>query len=382
MTEATSMGEAGSERVDECPHLSTFCRAGIPMLTQGVVIYGQEDFRCEDVEIPDPGEEEVLVEIESCGICAADPKIYYGGAYFSQVAYDNAPIVAGHEFMGRVIKLGPGAAEKYGLKVGDRAIAENIVPCWKCYWCRRGEYNLCDPHAIFGVIKHNGGWAGHILYPWGSLVHKVPENVFWADAAIIEPLACALYGVNRAKIQFGETVVIIGCGPIGLFMVQGAKLKNPKHVIAIDHHDNRLEVARDLGADITINPKKEDAVAKVKSFTEDGIGCDVVLEAAGSNKSVKIAIDMLRKGGRLMEFAVFAEEVSFDWSIISDIKELEVIGGHLGFHTYPSAIDFLSRGLITSRGITSKPYPLEDFKKAIDVSKKDKDNFIKVLMKP
>ncbi|UCF95152.1 MAG: alcohol dehydrogenase catalytic domain-containing protein, partial [Desulfobacterales bacterium] len=325
---------------------------------------------------------EVLVEIESCGICAADPKIYYGNAYFAQVAYNNAPIVAGHEFMGRVAKLGPGAAAKYGLKEGDRAIAENIVPCGECYWCKRGQYNLCDPHAVFGIVEYNGGWAHHMLYPQNSLVHKVPENVSWADAAVIEPLACALHGVNRARIQFGQTVVVMGCGPIGLFMLQGAKLKNPRQVIAVDLDDHRLEVARDLGADMTVNPSKEDAVAKVKAVTEDGIGCDVVLEAAGSNKSVRSAIDMLRRGGRLMEFSVFAEEVALDWSIISDIKELEIIGGHLGFHTYKPAIDFMARGLITSRGIASEPYPLQDFKKAIDISKGAKHGSIKVLMRP
>ena len=121
---------------------------------------------------------------------------------------------------------------------------------------------------------------------------------------------------------------------------------------------------------------------KVKSLTEDGIGCDVVLEAAGNNKSVNAAVDMLRRGGRLMEFSVFAEDVCLDWSIISDIKELEIIGGHLGFHTYPSAIDFLSKGLITSKGIVTEPYPLSDFKNAIDISKGAKDGAIKVLMNP
>lgn len=352
------------------------------MLTQGVVIYGQEDFRYQDVEIAEPGEEEVLVEVESCGICAADPKIYYGTAYFAYAAYKHAPIVAGHEFMGRVMKLGPGAAEKYGLKVGERAVAENIVPCWKCWWCRRGQYNLCDPHGVFGIVKYNGGWAKHMLYPKDSIVHKVPENVSWEDAATIEPLACALYGVKRARIEFGETVVVIGCGPIGLFMVQAARLKNPRHIVAVDRHNNRLKLAKELGADEVINPNEEDAIAKVKAMTEEGIGCDVVLESAGSNKSVRMAIDMLRRGGRLMEFSVFAEEVSFDWSIISDIKELEIIGAHLGFHTYPVALDLLSRGLITSRGIVTHTFPLKDFKKAIDVAKHRENNAIKVLMKP
>ena len=351
-------------------------------VSQGVVIHGKEDFRYEAFEIPELGEEEVLVEIESCGICAADPKIYYGTAYFAEVAYRNAPIVAGHEFMGRVVGFGPGAAAKHGLKIGDRAIAENIVPCGECYWCRRGEYNLYDPHTAFGISGYSGGWAKQMVYPKGSLVHKVPENVSWSDAAIIEPLACALHGVNRAQIQFGDTVVVVGCGPIGLLMVQGARLKSPKQVIAIDLNDHRLQVAQDLGASLAINPLREDAVGRVRSLTEDRIGCDVVLEAAGTNKSARSAIDMLRRGGRLMEFAVFAEEVSFDWSIISDIKELEIIGGHLGFHTYGPAIDFLSRELITSRGIASEPFPLSDFKHAIDVSKGAKDGAIKVLMRP
>jgi erythritol/L-threitol dehydrogenase len=352
------------------------------MLTKGVVIHGQEDFRYEDIDIGEPGEGEVLVEIESCGICAADPKIYYGNAYFAKVAYSHAPIVAGHEFMGRVVKLGPGSGAKYGLKVGDRAIAENIVPCGTCWWCKRGQYNLCDPHAVFGIVRYNGGWAKHMLYPKGALVHKVPENISWSDAAIIEPLACGLHGVNRARIQFGETVVVVGCGAIGMFMIQGAKLKNPKQVIAVDVNNQRLELAKELGADTIINPAEDDAVAKVKSLTENGIGCDVVLEAAGNNKSVRTAVDMLRRGGRLMEFSVFAEEVSLDWSIISDIKELEVIGGHLGFHTYDAAIDFLSKGLITSRGIVTQPYPLDNFKAAIDISKGAKEGAIKVVMKP
>jgi len=352
------------------------------MHTQGVVIHGQEDFRYQDVELPEPGEEEVLVEIESCGICAADPKIYYGTAYFARVAYSYAPIVAGHEFMGRVLQLGPGAGDKFGLAIGDRAIPENIVPCGQCYYCRRGRYNLCEPHAIFGIVKYSGGWARHMIYPKGSIVHKVPKTVSWQDAATIEPLACAIHGVNRAKIQFGETVVVIGGGPIGLFMVQAAKLKNPRMVIAVDRHDTRLKVAKELGADVVINPTKADAVAQVKALTEDGVGCDVVLEAAGSNASVLMAVEMLRRGGRLMEFSVFAENVSFDWSVISDIKELEIIGAHLAFHTYPIAIDLLSRGLITSRGIATHTFPLRDFKEAIDMARGRREGAIKVLMKP
>ncbi len=352
------------------------------MLSKGVVIHGKEDFRFEDIEIPKPGSEEVVVEIESCGICAADPKIYHGKAYFAQTAYNLAPIVAGHEFIGRVMEAGPEAEAKLGLKVGDRAIAEQIVPCGQCWWCKRGEYNRCDVHHVFGISGPNGGWAKHMLYPKGSLIHKVPEHISWADAAIIEPLSCALHGVNLANIQLGETAVIMGCGPIGMFMLQGARLKNPANLVAIDVDQQRLDLAKRLGATCTINPRQEDPVEIVRSLTEDGIGCDVVLEAAGSNASVKSAVNMLRRGGRLMEFSVFAEDVSFDWSIISDIKELTIIGGHLGWRTYPVAIDLLARGLVTSEGIASSPYDLTDFKKAIDDSMNHKSDGMKTLMAP
>lgn len=352
------------------------------MKTEGVVIYEREDFRYETINLPDPGEGEVLVEIESCGVCGADPKIFHGTAYFAHAAYRHAPIVAGHEFMGRVIALGPGAAERFRLKVGDRAVAENIVPCGTCWWCRRGQYNLCDPHCVFGIVKVNGGWARHMIYPRNAIVHKVPDSISWEDAAVVEPLACALHGINRARIQLGETVVVLGCGPIGLLMVQAARLRGPAHIIAVDRNDYRLAVARDMGADLVINPAREDPVARVKATTEEGIGCDVVLEAAGSNASVRMAVDMLRRGGRLMEFSVFAEEVSFDWSLISDIKELEIIGGHLGFHTYPVAIDLLARGLITGRRIVTHTFPLRDFRRAIDTARDRAQKSIKVLMRP
>lgn len=105
---------------------------------KAVVVYGKEDFRYEDVPMPVVGDEEVLVRVRKCGICAADPKIFHGKAYFSKVVYDHAPIIAGHEFIGEVVELGKGAKEKYGLEIGDQAIAEQIVPCGECYYCRRG----------------------------------------------------------------------------------------------------------------------------------------------------------------------------------------------------------------------------------------------------
>ncbi len=348
---------------------------------KAVVIHGKEDFRYEDIGDPKPGEEEVVVKVGKCGICAADPKIFHGSAYFAEVAYSHAPIVAGHEFIGEVVELGKGAAEKYKLNVGDKAIAEQIVPCWECYYCKRGIYNMCDVHEVFGVSGPDGGWAEYMKYPKGSIIWKVPTELSYEVAVAIEPLACAIHGVERADIKLGDTVVITGAGAIGLFMLQVVLLKHPHLVIVSDPDEHRLQIAKDLGAEVTVNPEKEDLVSRVKDLTS-GIGSDVVLEASGHPKAVQQAIDMLRRRGRLMEFGVFAEKTCIDFSIISDIKELEIVGGHLGAYTYPLAIKYLAQGLVKTDKIITHDFSLKDWKKAIETSEKRLENAIKVTMTP
>lgn len=346
-----------------------------------VVIYGKEDFRYEEVPKPKPGHEEVLVKIGRCGICAADPKIFHGKGYFSPIVYQNAPIIAGHEFVGEVVELGPGAREKWGLEEGDKAIMEHIVPCGKCYYCKRGLYNLCEVHDVPGVKGVNGGWAEYMLYPKGALIHKVPRELPWEAAVLIEPLACAVHAVERVGVHFEDTVVIIGDGPIGQLMLEVVKLKNPKLIVMAGHHDGRLAVSKELGADIVINSKKEDLVERVREET-DGIGADVVLEAAGTESAVRQSVELLRKRGKMLVFGVYGEEAAIDWSIISDIKELEIIGGHLAPYVYPAAIRFLHKGYIRYDKIVTHNFPLKEWKEAIDTAEKRVGGAIKVSMTP
>ncbi len=346
-----------------------------------VVIHGKEDFRYDEVPKPKPGPEEVLVRIGRAGICAADPKIFHGKGYFSPIVYQNTPIIAGHEFVGEVAELGPGAKEKWGLEEGDKAIMEHIVPCRECYYCKRGLYNLCQVHYIPGVKGVNGGWAEYMLYPRGAIIHKVPNELPWDAAVLIEPLACAVHAVERVKVHFEDTVVIIGDGPIGYLMLEVVKLKNPKMIIMSGHHDERLRIAKELGADLVVNSKKEDIVEVVKRET-DGIGADVVLEAAGTASAVKEAVELLRKRGRMMVYGVYAENASIDWSIISDIKELEIFGGHLAPYVYPAAIRFLAKGYVRYDKIVTHNFPLKDWRKAIDTAENRREGAIKVSMTP
>ena len=277
--------------------------------------------------------------------------------------------------------MGDGAAAHFGVAIGDRVIAEQIVPCERCRYCRSGKYWMCEVHNIFGFqrIVAEGGMAQYMRIPANAIVHKIPAALPLEDAAIIEPLSCAIHAVNRGDIQLDDVVVIAGAGPIGLMMVQVAKLKTPRKLVVIDLVPQRLELATRYGADVVINPGNEDALAIVRGLT-GGYGCDVYIEASGSPSGVTQGLNMIRKLGRYVEFSVFGSDTTVDWSIIGDRKELDVRGAHLGPYCYPVAIDLLARGLVTSNGIVTHDYPLEQWDEAIKLA--NSLDSIKVLMKP
>jgi len=350
-----------------------------------IVCHAPEDYRVEKVARPVAGAREMIIRIGACGICASDCKCWSGAKMFwggnGAAPWVKAPVVPGHEFFGYVEELGEGAAEHFGVAKGDRVIAEQIVPCERCRYCRSGKYWMCEVHNIFGFQREvaDGGMAQYMRIPPTAIVHRIPSELPLEDAAIIEPLACAIHAVNRADIQLDDVTVIAGCGPIGLMMVQVAKLKTPKKLVAIDMVDERLALARRYGADVTINPGREDALATIRRLT-NGYGCDVYIEATGAPAGAVQGLELIRKLGRFVEFSVFGKDTTADWSIIGDRKELDVRGAHLGPYCYPIAIDLLSRGLVTSNGIVTHDYPLERWDEAIAVA--NSLDSIKVLMKP
>ena len=277
--------------------------------------------------------------------------------------------------------MGEGAADHFGVADGDTVIAEQIVPCDRCRYCRAGQYWMCEVHNIFGFQRNvaDGGMSEYMRLPPTARVHRIPPAMPLDDAAIIEPLSCAIHTVQRGDVQLSDVVVLAGAGPIGLMMVQVLKLKTPRKLVVIDMSAERLALATRFGADMVINPAEQDAGAIVRGLT-DGYGCDVYIEATGSPVGVTQGLDLIRKLGRFVEFSVFGKETSVDWSIIGDRKELDVRGSHLGPYCYPIAIDLLSRGLVTSKGIVTHDYPLEPWDEAIRVA--NSMDSIKVLMKP
>ena len=348
-----------------------------------IVCHGPEDYRVEQRPRPSAGPREAVIRVGACGICASDCKCWQGAKMFWGGAnpWVRAPVVPGHEFFGYVDELGEGAAEHFGVSVGDKVVAEQIVPCDRCRYCRSGQYWMCEVHNIFGFQRGvaEGGMSEFMLLPASARVHAIPPEVSPEDAAIIEPLACAIHTVNRGDVQLDDVVVIAGAGPIGLMMVQVAKLKTPRKLVAIDMVPERLELAKRFGADVVIDPREEDALRIVHALT-GGYGCDVYIEATGVPAGVTQGLSLIRKLGRFVEFSVFGSETTVDWSIIGDRKELDVRGAHLGPYCYPIAIDLLARGLVTSRGIVTHDYALEDWDEAIRMA--NSLDSVKVLMRP
>lgn len=359
--------------------------APLPKQMQAVVCRGPEDYRLEAWQVPEPGPEEVVIRVQSVGICASDLKCYLGAPLFwgdqHRTGYCQPPVIPGHEFAGRVVALGPGAAEKYGLQLGDMAVSEQIVPCWKCRYCTRGQYWMCQQHEIYGFRQLAfGAMAEYMRFPANALNYKVPDSIPPHHAAFIEPLACAIHAVQRGEIEFGDVVVIAGAGPLGLGMVAAARLKNPGLLIAIDLDDRRLEVARACGADLGLNPRTVDVLDEVRKLTS-GYGCDVYIEATGHPTAVEQGLHMIRKLGTFVEFSVMREPVTVDWTIIGDTKELNIHGSHLGPYCYPIAIDMIARGQLPMNQIVTHQLPLRSFQEGIELVAAG-DRSIKVTLAP
>lgn len=352
---------------------------------QAIVCHAPFDYRLEELPIPRAGPGEVVIKVNLCGVCASDIKCYTRAPLFwgdeHRDPYVETPVIAGHEFIGEVVDLGDGAGEKHGLILGDTAIAEQIVPCWDCRYCRTGKYWLCQVHNIFGFQPFvNGGMAEYMKFPANSIVHKVPTEIPKQNAAMIEPLSCSIHTVQRGNIEFGDVVVVAGAGTLGLGMIAAAKLKNPSILIAVDLLPMRLDAAKKLGADLTINPLETDVVQQVLDLTE-GYGCDVYIEATGHPTAVEQGLHMIRKAGTFVEFSVMREPVTVDWTIIGDTKELNIHGSHLGPYTYPLAIDYINNGKIDVSHIITHQFPLEEFNTAFEMVLNGTDS-IKVQLIP
>jgi threonine dehydrogenase-like Zn-dependent dehydrogenase len=352
---------------------------------KAVVVYGPEDYRYEEVPTPRPGPGEALVKVEAVGICASDLKSYHGAAKFwgdeNRPAWTETQVIPGHEIVGRVVELDDVARRRWNIDVGDRIVPEQIVPDWTCRYCQRGDYHMCQTHNMFGFKRATpGGMGEYMVCPAEALVHKVSKSIPPQWAAFAEPLSCSLHGIQRADLRFEDVVVVAGAGPIGLGMIAGAKAKSPAMVISLDAIDSKLDLARLCGADMTINITRDNPVEIIRELT-GGYGADTYVEASGHASAVLQGLNILRKRGTFVEYSVFVEPVSVDWSIISDDKELNVLGAHLGPHKWPAAIRMIESGTLPMDRICSTQFPLSRFQDGLDLVA-DSSHSVKVSLLP
>ncbi|PXF42653.1 Erythritol/L-threitol dehydrogenase [Gracilariopsis chorda] len=223
--------------------------------------------------------------------------------------------------------------------------------------------------------------AQYMKIPPKAIVHAFPNSLHVQEMVYTEPLSCSVHGVERAEVGLGDVVVVSGCGAIGLGIVAAARLRGPSRLVAVDLNDDRLEVARECGADVVLNPKKDDVVETVRSMTS-GYGCDVYMEASGAPSSVEQGLQCCRKAANFLEFSVFTAPTTVDWTVIGDTKELNIKGGHCsGDRGYATAIDMLRRGLLPTDKIVSHSLGLGDVVEGIDMVLDGKKS-IKVTVDP
>ena len=328
-----------------------------------------------DVPEPAVAPGEVLIQVHSCGICGSDVHGYDGSS-----GRRIPPIIMGHEAAGVVVKLGAGVN---GFSEGDRVTFDSMISCGRCRFCRSGAPNLCDDRTVLGVscedYRRNGAFAEYVNVP-EHIVFKVPDSLPFNEAAMVEPVSVAVHAVNLTPVRLGATALVVGAGMIGLLTVQALRAAGCGEVIAADLDDGRLEAARKMGADITLNPKSTDVVEATKELS-GGAGVDIAMEAVGVEVTVATAIDSVRKGGSVTLIGNITPKIGFGLQSIVT-REIAVRGSCASSNDYPACLDLMARGAIRCSDLISAAKPLEDGPVMFDRLYNHEPGLTKVILNP
>ena len=317
---------------------------------KAVVWDGPYKLSLKEVKKPVPSGGEVLIKTKAVGICGSDLEIFDGR--FKQII---PPLIIGHEGGGIVEETGQGVTK---VKNRDKLIVECLLYCGECENCRKGMYNLCSNHKVIGMIGHDGEYAEYFLAPEKN-VHKLPENISWAEAGLIDTLAGPVAGIEKTNLHLGSTVIVYGPGPAGLFFCKLAKLRGAGKVYLVGTRDNRLAFGEEYGADVTLNVNNNDVEDYILKDTK-GRGVDLAIESAGSHQALNSSFEVLKKGGELLIYGVFGGgPVPVDIQPIQ-INELIVKGLNASPFKYPDTIKLISSGKISVKELISHTFKLED----------------------
>lgn len=306
-----------------------------------------------DVDEPEVGADDVLVQVEACGICGSDIHGYDGST-----GRRIPPLVMGHEAAGVVVATGANVDD---LSEGDRVTFDSMVSCGRCHFCRDGFGNLCDNRMVLGVscgeYRRHGAFAERISVP-RRIVYPIPESLPFEHAALVEAVSVAVHAANVTPVVLGDTAVVVGAGMIGLLTLQAVRAAGASQVIAVDLNDKRLSVAKELGADHVLRGDQCDVPAEVRKLT-GGRGADVSLEVVGATPTVVTAIESVRKGGTVTLVGNVSPTIELPLqSVVTREISLKGTCGCNG--EYPQCIDLMARGIINVEPLITAKIKLAD----------------------
>ncbi|MCD6407497.1 zinc-dependent dehydrogenase [bacterium] len=343
---------------------------------KAAVLKDIENLEIEEIKEPEPKENEIVIKVEACAICGTDIKVYHYG--HKHIVF---PRITGHEVSGIVVKKGK---EVKDFKEGDKVAVAPAIPCGKCYYCRKGYQTMCDNLRAIGY-HYNGGFAEYMLVPENAVlngcVNKIPENLPLEYGAIAEPLACVINGQILSRIEIGDTVLILGAGPIGCFHAELAKISGASKIILADISEERLKMAEFTEA-ILINLNEVDIKEEVKRLT-DGKMADRVIVAVGAHQAQEISVELVAKRGSVNFFGGLPKEkpyINLNSNLLH-YGEFFITGTHGSTPIHNKiALDILASGKINSENYVTHRFPLEKIKEGLKIVEERKG--LKVLILP
>jgi len=326
-----------------------------------------------DLATPVPGRDEVLIRVAACGICGSDVHGYDGTS-----GRRIPPIVMGHEAAGTVAAVGEGVS---GWQPGERVTFDSTIYCGECPPCLRGTINLCDRRQVLGVscgdYRRYGAFADYVLVP-ARIMHRLPENLSFAEAALLEAVAVALHAVSLVEITGQTTALVIGAGTIGLLLQQALRVSGSNRVFVSDVDPSRLRLSKDLGATETIDAKE--LSSQIAQLT-DGLGVDLAIEAVGKTATVNAAIDSVRKGGSVVLVGNISPEVTLPLQKVV-ARQIRLQGSCASAGEYPAAIQHLSTGAIRVKPLITAIAPLAEGPRWFERLYAGEPNLLKVVLTP
>ena len=342
---------------------------------KALVLSKYRELQIEEVAMPEPGSDEVLIRVEACGICGSDVHGFDGSS-----GRRIPPIIMGHEAAGTITAVGSSVT---GWALGERVTFDSTVYCGHCPFCLRGEVNLCDQRQVVGVscadYRRNGAFAEYVVVP-ERVLYRLPPELPFAEAAMIEAVSVALHAVAVSEIRTGETALVIGAGMIGTLVVQALRVQGASQILAADPDGSRLAEAGRSGAH-TLLPLSggQDAAAAVLEHFPAGV--DHVFEAVGIGATVKTAVAAVRKGGTITLIGNIAPQVELPLQAVVT-RQIRLQGSAASSGEYPRAIELLASRQIDVRPLISAVEPLAHGADAFDRLYRREPNLMKVVLTP